>query len=323
MELLDELEAMRPATLTRWDHIKTDLRPIWEYKYVLQKCWESDIETLDPIIIADMAPECLLNFRGILNSKYEKDFTQHPHGPNNIGHCLSYSHLTKHMEFLRKHPDMIFWSGLSENRSDEAVNLLLENKERICYSSLSANTNPRIFPLLEENIAKGLCPKMEDYQNAHPDFNFTNFEHNQLFTEWYMEISTRFVNWVNLSVNWVNLSENSSDYALDILEKYPEKIYWNQILNNKNSRAKALFQTLSEADQQVYLEEYVPSYNRIRNPFYTLDEKYAYISSIFRDEYESAAREYFRGPVSEEMMAKVWAPANISRFADWGIDDDA
>ena len=35
-----------------------------------------------------------------------------------------------------------------------------------------------------------------------------------------------------------------------------------------------------------------------------------------------ARRAYFRKDVVEEMMAKIWHPRNVGRFADWGIGDD-
>lgn len=57
------------------------------------------------------------------------------------------------INLLKLYPEFIH-STLSANPLDEAVDILLENPQLINWTYLSANTNPRVYPLLKNNVEK-------------------------------------------------------------------------------------------------------------------------------------------------------------------------
>ncbi len=42
--------------------------------------------------------------------------------------------------------------------------------------------------------------------------------------------------------------------------------------------------------------------------------------NIFYDEYNEVTRKYFMKHIAAEMMAKIWHPNNMEKFADWGVE---
>ena len=110
------------------------------------------------------------------------------------------------IEYIKRYYYKINWNYLSENESDEALDMLLENKERINFSFLSSNSNNRAVQLLKLNIDKIDWDWI--VSNKHPqaiEIIFNNLE----------KIIIKRLSW--------------NDKALDILKEYPDEICWENI----------------------------------------------------------------------------------------------
>lgn len=112
-------------------------------------------------------------------------------------------------KFLSSNLDRINWYILSSNESDDAIDLMEEYPENVCYSALSHNKNPRAINLLKDNLCR--------------------------------------VNWVGLSSNpnalellrenpdqiyWHELAYNPNPEALELMEENIENMNKHMMGNN-------------------------------------------------------------------------------------------
>ena len=88
-------------------------------------------------------------------------------------------------------------------------------------------------------------------------------------------------------INWIFLSKNPN--AISLLEQNPDKIYWNR---------------LSENISAIHLLE--KNQDKINWNFISINP------SIFIDEYQIGAKQYFKKFITEELMAYVWHPRRMS-----------
>jgi hypothetical protein len=128
------------------------------------------------------------------------------------------------IQLLMNNPNKINWHNLSKNNNEYAVDLLLENVIKIDWVSLCENTNDRALELLKQRPDKIYWGVL----SANPaeialDLIYKYFENNK--------IDILF---------WTALSGNSNDRALDLLLNNYSKIYWNNLSKNSNDRALQL-----------------------------------------------------------------------------------
>lgn len=103
--------------------------------------------------------------------------------------------------YLTTHLHELDWDAFCENPAELALEILESFPERIRYSSLCRNENPRAFALLRKNLS------FLDYKD------------------------------------WMYLSINPSTAALDLLQEYPEQIWWCAFSNNRHPEAYKLMET--------------------------------------------------------------------------------
>ena len=112
---------------------------------------------------------------------------------------------------LEMEPENIKWDYLSSNPTKEAIELLLENPEKLDWYWLSAN--PCAIDLLEKNTAKiyweqlskSPCPRAINLLEQNPE-----------------------------NIDWTYLSANP--HAIELLEQNPEKIDWRWLCKNPGAK---------------------------------------------------------------------------------------
>jgi hypothetical protein len=108
------------------------------------------------------------------------------------------------IDFLQKYPQFIDWNYLSLN--ENALDLLILNKDKINYIYLANNTNPKAYHLAMEEYKKG---------NIHIHYFFTNLNAIPLLEQ---KIST-----IN-GISWLFLLKNKGIYIYDY-EKMKRNMY--------------------------------------------------------------------------------------------------
>jgi hypothetical protein len=108
------------------------------------------------------------------------------------------------IDFLEKYPQFIDWNYLSLN--ENAMDLLMLNKDKINYIYLANNTNPKAYHLAMEEYKKG---------NIHIHYFFTNPNAIPL-----LEQKTSTIN----GISWLFLLKNKGIYIYDY-EKMKRNMY--------------------------------------------------------------------------------------------------
>jgi hypothetical protein len=111
---------------------------------------------------------------------------------------------------------------LSSIDSDDAIQLLMDNREktRCNWIKISTNTNDKAVEFLRLNP--------DNISGVNLSSNHSNKMLMLLKT--YPE-----------KIYWMYLSANPADVALDILAEHPDRIEWNQLSVNENPRVMELF----------------------------------------------------------------------------------
>lgn len=152
----------------------------------------------------------------------------------------------------------IDFSGLSQNTSDVAMNILSQYPNKIEWNHLCRNTNPNAVIIMRQNIDKinwySLCTNESsealDLLAEYPD-NMTNYlsyntnpkaiellKHYPQHIEWFALSSNSCPQAVELlesnmdKINWDRFSCNSCPRAITILILHPHKISWMQFSEN-------------------------------------------------------------------------------------------
>lgn len=107
---------------------------------------------------------------------------------------------TRAVPFLAKHPELIVWEALSEN--PEALDILEANPDKISFSHLSRNPNPRAFELLKANPSK-------------IDWSAMSLNTSDWAIQLLMDNPEKIV--------WYNLSQNRNPLALPLLQSAIDK----------------------------------------------------------------------------------------------------
>jgi hypothetical protein len=162
-----------------------------------------------------------------------------------------------------------FWVYLSENNSDGAIDILLDNPDKINGNSITINTNPRVEQILRDNpeyinwyflsyskFDYAFDILRENPENICWEFMSKNDADNayQLLCE-----NKDKIDWIQICLNkneksvqllkdkmieegfidicWLYLSKNPTDVAVDILLENPDNICWENFSSNCNHRA--------------------------------------------------------------------------------------
>jgi hypothetical protein len=157
--------------------------------------------------------------------------------------------------YLRRNLAEVDWYHISQNSSDAAIDLLEENPQHINYRALTANTNPRAIDLLKghENevnwswLSCNRCGKVVEILEKAPSkvdwhmlcshactkehFDFIRAHIQELFNQWEHLGSA--------------LSSNPSEFAVKLLEEYPERVVWQYSLQHQN-----VFETTTTYDYE-------------------------------------------------------------------------
>lgn len=173
--------------------------------------------------------------------------------------------------------DMCF-KQLSHNPA--AIDLLVKNKDKIDFKSLCSNKSFKIVELLQEYIDKhGECDINWKVLSSNPyaiellekyksHINWYTFSNNSQITTELIYKNIDKINFKQLSLNegkhivpilekyidklcWNNLSENYN--ALDILEKNPKKVCLEYLAINRNNRSIQFFQNHEEMKKRRYI----------------------------------------------------------------------
>ena len=125
---------------------------------------------------------------------------------------INWSMLSRNPEaihLLEQYPDRICWKMLSTNPAPAAIRLLAQNQDKIYWDVFSLN--PGAIPLLE----------------AYPDkIHWQNLSSNP------SEAAFRLLEKNQDKIDWSNLSLNQSTAAIRLLEKNPDKIDWYNLSQN-------------------------------------------------------------------------------------------
>lgn len=125
---------------------------------------------------------------------------------------INWSMLSRNPEaihLLEQYPDRICWKMLCTNPSPAAIRLLAQNQDKICWEVFSLN--PGAIPLLE----------------AYPDkIHWSNLSSNP------SEAAFRLLEKNQDKIDWSNLSLNPSTAAMRLLEQNPDKIDWYNLSQN-------------------------------------------------------------------------------------------
>ena len=146
---------------------------------------------------------------------------------------------------LLEYNEKIAWVNLSEN--PEAIDLLEKNKDKIVWSYLSSNTNPKAMKLLKERIEYEKSLSIKEYRALSNKINWSYLSNNKNATKILEENIDKIV-WSALSnnlvaihlleayqkkIDWVVLSGNPN--AMNLLEANQDKINWSSLSRNPNA----------------------------------------------------------------------------------------
>lgn len=215
------------------------------------------------------------------------------------------------IQLLREHRSLIDWREFSKNRSPEAVDMMIKNIRKVSWDNLFENpaaTNPILYSqeiVLHELANLAANPEMTHVVREHMSEFLASCENDE-------DAETLF---------WYNLSCNPA--AIDILEKYPEKIEWYELsqlpeamhmiekklrFGFRNFLINGLSQNPAAIDklERLYKRGVVDWSNLSTNP------------AIF--EYDYAAMRAEKEDLHMEMMAVFWQPENVVVMME--CDDD-
>ena len=148
--------------------------------------------------------------------------------------------------FLKQNPDLINWYYLSGNKN--ADELLLSNKNKIKLNRCNIGSNENL-KIINEMIIPNLNLISENQLSL-----------NKNIVKFLIDKYPEKINWAFLSLNtsdeaiehlqknqdkicWFNLSLNTNDKAIDILINNQDKIQWDLFSSNSNTKAvELLFQ---------------------------------------------------------------------------------
>jgi hypothetical protein len=122
-------------------------------------------------------------------------------------------------------------------------------------------------------------------------------------------------------IYWFGLSTNSHPDAVTLLRENPDKIHWGCLSYNTQPTALALLLENPEKIDWKYLScnKHPDALEMLRKNSDKIDwSQLSTNPSIFHDEYPDICRAYFKDYVGFELIARVWHPRNIHKFADWG-----
>ena len=137
------------------------------------------------------------------------------------------------IHLLTKNIDKINWFYLSKN--PEAIDLLEQFPEMIDWTSIVSNTNPRIFPIIQDNIHQIHIPSLVLNEHALDliiNYNLIS-ENISNWLWWYLGQSPfieYFWKYFENDCCWYHISENPA--AIRILEQNIEKICWSTLSGN-------------------------------------------------------------------------------------------
>ena len=130
----------------------------------------------------------------------------------------------------------------------------------------------------------------------------------------------KLLDWIDINkLDWISLSQNSNPNAIDLLEKNPDKIYWDNLSLNPNAihlleknQDKINWYYLFKNSNAIHLFEKNPdkiNWNMLsENP------------SMFEIDYRTMKKQmvdiYF-----EELMMVTLHPKRISKWLDDGFED--
>lgn len=233
--------------------------------------------------------------------------------------------------FLAKHPELIVWDALSEN--PEAIDILEANPDKISYSYLSRNPNPRALELLKEHPEKidwvAVCLNPSDWAihllMENPEkivwYNLSQNRNPLAIPLFQIVIDNSEVR----KINSFFISTNPN--AIGILSRNPTLIYW-----------PAFCASASTTEQFNYIRENLDkvdwaSMSMNTNPL-ALDlllefpENIDWVAllghqNIFETttEYDYTGIRNARKTLHEEFHAWAGHPSKIStKWKDWGFD---
>ena len=172
----------------------------------------------------------------------------------------------------------ICWKQLSSNPA--AIDLLIENKDKIDFKNLCSCKSFKIVQLLQEHIDKyGVNSINWKILSANPyamvllekyksHIDWDRFSINPLITTDLINENLDKINFKNLSLNegkhiipileknidklcWQNMSENHN--AIDILQKNSEKVSLEYLAINTNNRSIEFFQNHNEMKKRKFV----------------------------------------------------------------------
>jgi hypothetical protein len=175
---------------------------------------------------------------------------------------INWSMLSRNPEaihLLEQYPDRICWKMLCTNPSPAAIRLLVQNQDKIYWEVFSLN--PGAIPLLE----------------AYPD-----------------------------KIHWSNLSSNPSEAAFRLLEKNQDKIDWSKLSLNQSTAAMRL---LLEKNPDK-----IDWYNLSQNPaaINRLEMQVRMCSGYLKPQYSG-----------EELRAMAMERRRKASALIWGLDEYA
>jgi hypothetical protein len=226
------------------------------------------------------------------------------------------------MHILEKNMNNINWYMFSKNNSDRALQIMKEMPGVIHFQALCMNTNPKVYELLLSQYTKihwdMLSLNSADFAidllmdnphkidwkffsaNANPRAYAFLQKHPEKINHLYLSMNPNAVEWLKENpqyIDWGFLSRNEN--AIDFLEENVDKINWHELCFNPN--ATRLFKYATKHNVMKIPDNY------IRNP------------QIFVYDYEK-----MRTRIScfkEELIQRVWCPANVLKWAEQGYDD--
>jgi len=158
---------------------------------------------------------------------------------------INYTLLSKNthpeaINILMKNKDKICWNSLSQNPS--AIELLKENKDKIIYRYLESNPNPEAFKILKEKIMIDDKISKEKMKYTGKSWIVKKIEinlNNQIewFGIWSNPNSIEFIRDEKYldKINWFSLSSNTNPDIIKYLEKNFDKIKWTQLSGNPSA----------------------------------------------------------------------------------------
>lgn len=127
--------------------------------------------------------------------------------------------------------DKLDWSGLSQNPSPGAIELLQQNQNRIDWNNITYNTNPDAMKIIEKNINK-ISNERFGLENLSQNPNAASF----------LEKNPKYI-------NWQGLSSNPSPIAIKLLEQNKDKIHPHLLASNTNPKAMPLLEKVEDINE--------------------------------------------------------------------------